>query len=246
MAGRERTGEETEEERDSNAWMVTFSDLLTLMITFFVLLLSMSSMDEKKLEEMFGIFTEAMGPLELGRMRELRGIKESVNIETIYQEYLIEKNIISGILAEAIADKKGVPIDVLKGGTDFDEMVSVDDRGVVVTLSDVILFGPGETRISAESYPVLDKLAEHLKEIDYLISVEGHTDSTPAGSKTSNWAISAKRAMNVMRYLNEVSGIGMERLSSRGYGEYSPLVDNSTPEKRARNRRIEIVLSKRW
>jgi len=244
MAGKKRETEEVAERGDSNAWMVTFSDLLTLMITFFVLLLSMSSMDSKKLEEMFGVFSEAMGPLEMGASKELKSIKEEIKAENIFQEFQPELNAIRSLLSEAMKEEEGISIDKVKGSTGTDKKDSKKDRGVMITLSDVIIFESGKTEISDSAYPILERISGHLKSINYMISINGHTDSSAAGGNSSNWSISAKRAINVMRYFNEVAGIEMERLSARGYGEYLPLVDNSTSENRARNRRIEIVLSR--
>ena len=244
MAAREKGVED--DGADANAWMVTFSDLLTLMITFFVLLLTMSSMDDKKLQNIFGAFSDALGVLEMGQGTEISSPDIFEKEKTIYQELIMEKNLIRNLLDAAIRGEKGLTLEKLQGNIDFESMTSVDDRGVVVTLSDSILFEAGQTAISPESFSIIDKLALHLKESEFLITVEGHTDSTPAGGGSSNWLISTKRAINVMKYLNKTSGIAMERLSGRGYGEYSPLVDNSSAENRAKNRRIEIILSKRW
>lgn len=244
MARREKPGKGTEETGDTNAWMVTFSDLLTLMITFFVLLLSMSSMDEKKLKNMFGLFTETLGVLELGKGRDVQKLEMAPDIGIIYENFIIEENLIKQLLDQAIAGEKGSDVERLRGSIAFGDMITVDERGVVITLSDAILFKPGETEVSREAYPLIDKLSDHLKNNSYGIKIEGHTDSTPAGADTSNLVISAKRANSVMRYLSEVSGIGMDRLSARGYGEHYPLADNDTDENRAKNRRVEIIISK--
>ncbi len=246
MAARGKRGGVEEAEGDANAWMVTFSDLLTLMITFFVLLLTMSSMDDKKLQNIFGAFNDALGVLEMGQGTEISRPDIFEIEKTIYQELIMEKNLIRNLLDDAIRGEKGLTLEKLQGNPDFEDMVSVDDRGVVITLSDAIVFEAGKTTISPEAFAIIDKLALHLKESEFLITVEGHTDSTPAGGGSSNWLISAKRAINIVRYLNETSGIEMERLAGLGYGEYRPLLDNSSAGNRAKNRRIEIVLSKRW
>ena len=246
MATKGKGVEEEDGGADANAWMVTFSDLLTLMITFFVLLLTMSSMDDKKLQNIFGAFSEALGVLEMGQGTEIRSPDIFEKEKTIYQELIMEKNLIRNLLDAAIRGERGLTLEKLQGNIDFESMTSVDDRGVVVTLSDSILFEAGQTEITKESFSIIDKLALHLKESEFQITVEGHTDSTPAGGGSSNWLISTRRAINVMQYLNNISGIAMERLSARGHGEYSPLVDNSSAENRAKNRRIEIILSKRW
>ncbi len=123
--------------------------------------------------------------------------------------------------------------------------LDVTDRGVVITLTSDILFDSGKAEIKKEAYPVLDKVAEILttKIADRNIGVEGHTDNQPikySGWK-SNWELSLARAVNVLHYL-EKKGVPPQRLTAIGYGEYRPVADNSTPEGRKRNRRVEIVI----
>lgn len=246
MAKDKGSSADAADEIDKNAWMVTFSDLLTLMITFFVLLLSMSSMDDAKLKEMFGALESDLGVLEMGMSEQvaMRG-NPTMSFEILSQQLFQEMGIVRDLF-QAITADEGLPINSLKGNIDFDKQVVLNERGLVITLADDLLFGPGETNLRPEVLIVLDRLAERFKKTKFIISIEGHSDTEPAGTGKSNWAISARRAMNVMHYLSENDGVPAQRLSARGYGEHVPLVKNDTPENRAKNRRIEIVITKRW
>jgi chemotaxis protein MotB len=117
-----------------------------------------------------------------------------------------------------------------------------------VNMLDEILFDSGRTTIKPEGVEVLDRVGEILLDVkDRAINVEGHTDNVPIGPELArryptNWELSAARATNVARYLQEKIGIDPTVLSATGYGEYQPASSNDTEEGRARNRRIEIVL----
>lgn len=239
-------GDEPEiEEGPSDAWMVTFADLLTLMITFFVLLLTMSSMDTKSVKNMFGIMTEASGVLEMGSHREIGRPQVTSIVDALAIEFILEKDILSKILEELVQGDDGHTVDKLKGDVDLESMVSLTKKGLVVTMMDTILFEPGESDLSDEAAHVLDVVGSYLLSREYLIHIEGHTGVSSSVDKRSGWIVSTKRANSVMRYLTGVLGVKQERISARGYAEFSPLYDNSTEENIAKNRRVEIVLSKK-
>ncbi len=243
MAGKE--SEEEVDEGASNAWMVTFSDLLTLMITFFVLLLTMSSMDTKSVKNMFGILTEASGVLEMGSHREVGRPHVTAIVDALAVEFVLEKNILSKILEELVQGEDGHTFDELKGDIDLESMVSLTKKGLVVTMVDSILFEPGETELNDEAARVLDLLGTYLLAREYLIHIEGHSGMSSPIERDSGWIISAKRANSVMRYLTDVVGVKQERIFARGYAEFSPLYGNGNEEDIKKNRRVEIVLSKK-
>ncbi len=123
--------------------------------------------------------------------------------------------------------------------------LNLTGRGVVITLASDIFFDSGKANIRKDLYPVLDKVAYILKNkiADRNIGIEGHTDNEPikrSGWK-SNWELSLARAVNVLHYL-EKKGVKPQRLTAIGYGQYHPIADNSTPEGRRLNRRVEIVI----
>ena len=124
--------------------------------------------------------------------------------------------------------------------------LEVQERGLVITLADNILFDSGKAKIKEDAYPVLDKIIKVVKEKapDKNIGVEGHTDNVPikhSGWK-SNRELSTARANNVYHYLVDVGKIDPSRLTTMGYGEYRPVASNDTKEGKAKNRRVEIVI----
>jgi len=124
--------------------------------------------------------------------------------------------------------------------------LEVQERGLVITLADNILFDSGKAKIKEDAFPVLDKIIKVVKEKapDKNIGIEGHTDNVPikhSGWK-SNRELSTARANNVYHYLVDVGKIDPSRLTTMGYGEYRPVASNDTKEGKAKNRRVEIVI----
>ena len=124
-------------------------------------------------------------------------------------------------------------------------LIEMEDRGIVVTLLDKVLFSSGKAAIKPAGKEALAKVAAVLEDVPNEISIEGHTDNEPINRSRylykSNWELSSARATNVL-YLLEEQGIYPERMSATGYGEYRPVAENDTKEGRQRNRRVEIVI----
>jgi chemotaxis protein MotB len=228
---------------DRNAWMVTFSDLLTLLLTFFVMLLTMSSMDVKKIRSAFGFFTGILGPLELGASGELTKIVEIPPLDLPINTSLFEGGIQRKNESEIEQIKAG-----LKGkGLEKKVKIRLEKRGLVLTFSENILFEPGSAQIKSSSISVLKDLRSVLSNSALALRIEGHTDNVPIKTPLfqSNWELSTARAINVLKYLEETGKIPPGRLSAAGYGDSKPLLPNNTAGRRARNRRVEFVLFSR-
>lgn len=124
--------------------------------------------------------------------------------------------------------------------------VDVDERGLVITLADNILFDSGKARVKEDAYPVLNKIITVINEKapDKNIGIEGHTDNVPIthSSWKSNRELSTARANNVYHYLVDEGGLSPSRLTTIGYSEFKPVATNDTKEGRAKNRRVEIVI----
>jgi len=135
----------------------------------------------------------------------------------------------------------------LKGEIDSKQVtVGMEDRGLVITFVDEILFDSGKTVVKSSAYDVLNRVANILKDnvADKNIGVEGHTDNVPikySGWK-SNWELSTARATSVLHYLVDNCTIAPERLQATGYGEYRPVASNLTSDGRQKNRRVEIII----
>ncbi len=239
---RKTRGEDDEEEGlDPLAWMVTFSDLLTLLLTFFVMLLVMSSMDVKKLKHVFSFFTGVLGVMGSDAKGMIAPSKIVVpRYVNVNPEYF--KKVLS--MVHETGDEKGEEESIVELNG-----ISVVSKGgkIVITFYDKILFDMGKADIKPETTPILIEVGEWLKESDYLVMVGGYTDNVPINTVEfpSNWELSAARAVNTLRFLLENSNISPSRLSALGFGEYHPLFPNDTPEHRAKNRRVEIIMEKK-
>ena len=252
---------------DTTLWMVTFGDLLMLLLTFFVMLLSMSSMDAKALKTMFSIFRGAIGPLEFSdteRVRTARnivhqgagGAMECPDLDMIsvlkdrYRHIIEDKEDINVTNLEILED-----VLALEGDAEHDEMlerlkevigISEDERGIIITLQEMVLFDSGEADIKPTVFPLLDWIAEVLDSIPNDVLIMGHTDNVPIRSDRyrSNWELSLYRALSVHGYFVEEKGLSPERFAVGGYGDLRPRFPNNIKEGRQKNRRVEIIIKK--
>jgi Flagellar motor protein len=128
-------------------------------------------------------------------------------------------------------------------GLEGEFKVSYEVIGIRLILQEKILFPPGSAELKPETYPILDKLYEILKDLPNPVEVEGHTDSIPISTERfpSNWELSTARASSIVRYFI-AKGINPERLKASGYADAKPIASNATPEGRAQNRRVEVVI----
>lgn len=147
-----------------------------------------------------------------------------------------------------LREAKSLLEDRLRGELESSQVsVSLEDRGLVITMMAEVLFDSGKAEISTGGEKILGKVARVIRDEDMLnneIGIEGHTDDQPikhSGWK-SNWELSTARATNVLHFLIDTGGLTPEKLSATGYGEYRPIKPNSTPEGRQKNRRVEIII----
>lgn len=227
-------------------WLTTFNDLVTLLMVFFVLLFSLSSIDLQKLMEVSRSLQSGLGALMPGSRTAvgLVGVMpeemDPAVITVKEQREIVDPDV---KVDDGHRDKRSDLADLLAEIPDV-EAVAVDS-GVMVSVSDALLFESGRAEISPDAHQMLNGIALILKPSDYSILAEGHTDNRPISTLRypSNWELSADRAVRVVRYLHEQGGILPWRLSAVGYGESRPKADNSTPEGRAQNRRVELFIS---
>lgn len=244
MSNEKLTKGNEEEARGTPGWMVTFSDLATLLLTFFVLLLSMSSMDDRTMKSMFTNFTSACGILYFKEYGEIYKPKE-VLIEGLYER-----------LQDAVIIKKaGDPAEdaVSDSDTIFESKVgsilvieNIED-GFKLIFGHRLLFEPGKAEIKPDMKDILEKIARFIRASAYQIYIAGHTDSIPIKSEqfTSNMDLSLSRSFNIMNYMVKDRGINSASIALGGYGDYRPLASNDTPLGRAKNRRVEIIFKKK-
>lgn len=224
-------------------WTVIFSDMMCLLLTFFVLLYSMSNVDAEK----FNNITSSIQNVLSGTSGE--SIIDGSNIDPIPIDELpaIEESLDddSGKLSQGIEDMQS-EVKAYMGDNDLnaDIEVSANKRGVFVDIKGAILFESGSDRLKAEGLQLLDDLEDLLVSINNEIVIEGHTDDVPTNSAVypTNWELSTARAVSVVRYLCETKSIDPSRLSAMGYGKYNPLDPNDSVENRAANRRVNILI----
>ena len=222
---------------DKDRWMTTFSDMVTLLITFFVLLISMSSMDAKALKEMFGFFNEVMGPLEYAEAQEIQGlptIVESVPPKIFIDSLSLNRNILNSLEKKGIAGFPGRGKDILE--------VRESNRGLAVLINSDALFAKGSSEVSADAAVIISSVAEVLKETDATISIEGHTDNQ--GDIKGLYRLSLRRSVSILNHFIYISGLSPTRFGVAGYGPTRPIASNATDQGRRKNRRVEIVLLK--
>ncbi|MDR3122070.1 MAG: flagellar motor protein MotB [Clostridiales bacterium] len=278
-------------------WMATYSDLVTLLLCFFVLLFSMASVDASKFEavsasirnsfsilNMSGMMNQNQGdqiisvtdktnapedaeepPPQPGskeyeemlqgtidalqtQVAELEG--ELAETPGTSQYELTEEEKIQNEIREARQQKlnnfkKDIKEEIDRLGIGGYVAIVEEEEQLVLRLNSQILFDSGSARLRPEGRNVMLGLGESFKDLDHLIEVQGHTDTVPIHTSQfpSNWELSTQRATNVVRILQDECGVAPAQLRSTGFGEYQPIGDNTTPEGRQSNRRIDIVVT---
>lgn len=225
---------------DPNAWMTTFGDLVMLLLTFFVLLLTMSSMDQKTLKELFSHLKESTGVLGFSDSRQVEFDNFVKGVTDSNSKIILDSQILKELFKLSIKiDKK------IEGMDRFEAALYItdDERGLVLSFKDHILFQQGEADIRKEAWEILDAIGTSIDSCANNILIMGHTDNVPikGGPYASNWELSAYRGLSVLRYFIKVRKMPAPRFFAGGYGDSRPLYSNDTPEGRAANRRVEII-----
>jgi len=229
------------EGNNSPGWLTTFNDLVTLLMVFFVLLFTMSSIDARQMQEFQYALQSGLGILEAGQMVDI-SVKTTQPVEDMSHNKTQPEG------------SKGSPDERLTGllsdklikslEADFEIQVTQTQQGIRLSFEDQILFNFGKADINPAGFTMLDQIAKALKKVPKPVRVEGHTDNIPIQTARfpSNWELSVARAVKVVKYFAEVGNIDPHRLSAVGYGESRPVVANDTASNRAKNRRVEILL----
>lgn len=212
-------------------WLATFGDLMSLLLTFFVLLLSFSTMSVVN-------FNSAMGALQ-GALGTLNG-EPQLNLPIRQSTPKTEGNLQQAeVIAKAAQELEAA---IEQAGLQGDVKLEESTSGLIIRVADKFFFDSADSDLNPRATAILDKLGAVLKPLPNKINVQGHTDNRPISSERypSNWELSGMRAMQVARYFMNQTGISPARLSITGYSEYRELVPNNTPANLARNRRVEI------
>ena len=212
-------------------WVVTYGDMMSLLLTFFILLLSFSSIQESK-------FKMAMESLQsaLGMFNNTQDVIDFEKVVVPREE--------GGATEEMLYEFRQLEQYLLEEGLDGQVEVSLTNEGIQIKIEDEFLFSSGRAELQNSAGAVLDKISGFLDGKPNAIEVSGHTDSLPIHTARfpSNWELSAARAIAVARRMQD-TGIHPSRMRASGFGEYRPIADNGTPDGRAKNRRVEIFMT---
>ncbi len=225
---------------DENRWVISYADFITLLFAFFTVMYAMSSVSESKFREMSGSLSTAFQkdytkqPDFIVQDSFLRNAPDQSFKTKAFKKVFTEdyRRVHAGL--SSLESEKMID-------------VSIEDRGVVISLADKVVFGSGSANILPSSNAILDDIAESLKDMDNQIKIEGHTDNIPISSDefASNWELSSKRALSMLEYLVDRHGFDPVKMSATGFAEHRPFATNDTPQGRAKNRRVDIVILNR-
>jgi len=216
-------------------YMLTYGDMMTLLLCFFVMLLAMSTTDPAKFMVAASSFQNAFS-----------GVLEDFPTVAVHKDILVPR--LGGDEQNkrmAVDAARQIKQDVKRNEFDESVKVKVTETGIAIQVADPVTFDIGKAAVKPQFKKILQTVVQAIsKNPDAKIRVEGHTDNIPIKTREfpSNWELSASRALNVVKYMAYEGGINPANLSAVGYGEFRPIASNATREGRSRNRRIEIYV----
>ena len=218
-------------------WMVTFGDLMSLLLCFFVLLLSFSEMDRKKYKMVSGSMAQAFGIQ-----------REKPVFESPRGEKMIAKEFDQAVALSKLEESIKPIIEEIKN--EYEELkdaveLEIGEDSVTIRMMGETTFDSGKAELHPAFRPLLKKIGVVLSQTEGEIIIAGHTDNVPlsGGLFGSNLGLSMARAGSVAEYLLRTTPVDPKRLSTMGFGEYRPLTSNDTARGRRKNRRVEIIVS---
>jgi chemotaxis protein MotB len=251
MSKRKVHHHEEEEHENHERWLITYADMITLLMVLFIVLFSISQVDLAKFEKFkAGVSTAGTGSDSLVKLHE-GGLLTTPQLTQLNkaEEALQQKD-----AAAAAAEKEKATLasardritqDLHQAGLDGLAAFRFEERGLVVTIvTDKVLFEPGSDVLTTDGRAVIDVISDALAPLPNLLAIEGHTDATPISTSKfpSNWELSTARATSVLQALIQHHAIPAARLSAAGYADQRPVAGNDTAAGRAANRRVEIVV----
>ncbi|WP_213586323.1 flagellar motor protein MotB [Paenibacillus sp. J2TS4] len=245
-----RRGKKPEVPENHERWLITYADLITLLLIFFVIMYAMSKVDTAKYNELaqtlqlqFSSKGDSVLPQGAG---VIGGMDVGKGMDGNSKEF-------NKFLEEMERQKEQGLRDLVKVVNEYiDEnqlqgTVSVGDtpRGVAITLNDLLLFDLGKADLKDPAYPILEKLASLFPTLNTKISIEGHTDDLPLATGAyykDNWRLSSERSLSVLRYFTNEAELPESMFISTAFADTKPIVPNTSNENRQKNRRVEIIV----
>ena len=249
-SGRKRRGHEDEHENHER-WLVTYADMLTVLMALFIVLFALSVVDKQKFQQfaegLHGDLGSGAGVLDGGPGLQESGDSVAVDLQAAIVA-LNDQQQREQAAAQEKSDleearekiRQALVLKHMEQSVRFE----IDERGLVVTVvTDDVLFDLGSAALRPKGSAVLDAIAPALKALPNQVTVEGHTDDLPIrGRFASNWELSTERATSVLRYLLDSHAVPAKRLSAAGYADQRPLAPNTSPAARSANRRVEVIV----
>ncbi len=210
-------------------WLISYADFITLMFAFFVVMFASSETNKTKAHKVSQSVEKAFGHRAAATPTN-RNPLTAPPADPRFADLTPSMRLLEKELAEELDSGK--------------MRMSLETRGLVITLGEASFFSPGEDRVQPDSFPSLAKVASALSAVPNPVRLEGHSDSVPIHSSrfSSNWELSAARAVQVLKALEERYGTSRFRLSAAGYADTVPVESNETEAGRARNRRVDLVV----
>ncbi|MRH42831.1 flagellar motor protein MotB [Aquibacillus halophilus] len=243
-------------DKGSPKWMVTYADMVTLILVFFILLFSMSQIDLVKFQAVSESFRNRMifdsypSPLPMENPTEHTEVQKkkegSIEHKNAPEEVSQKEDNQTDSQQQDSLDNLLQEVEAFLDENQLNNVISANrtDEGVVLILQEKVLFESAEVEILDIGKPFLDKIGTLLTNVPNQVRVEGHTDNRPISSYRfpSNWELSSARASSVIRHVIENSNIDPTRFIAAGYGDTRPLVENNSSENWSKNRRVEFVI----
>jgi chemotaxis protein MotB len=243
-----------EEHENAERWLLTYADLITLLLAVFVVLYSTAEQDTAKFKKVIGAMAQTLNPGEdmksgpgtgLGNAKEISLVPNGV-LKALQSEKSAGKGEGQGeekkketleSVQKELAEEKGLG----KGLS-----TKMTEEGLVINVEEQLLFASGKTDFKKGAPNVLSRLAAHLKKVANPIQINGHTDNVPIHTSQfpSNWHLSSARAIKTAEFLILSEKMPMQRIHVAGYAETAPAAENATADGRAKNRRVELLLIK--
>ena len=225
-------------------WLLTYSDMITLLMIFFVVLYAISSINAKKFEAIALSLSHAMGGGQSVLNEPGAALAPGISGSAPIQDEQVTREMQELNDLERIRRELQEYID--QNGLQGKVTVNMEERGVVVSFQEVALFPLGSAQITPGARELIGKIGLILLKVPLYLRVEGHTDNLPINTREfpSNWELSVARSTSVVQELIRVNNFPPHRLSATGYGEFRPREPNDTPEHRQMNRRVDIVVLK--
>lgn len=229
------------EKRGTPAWMTTMGDMNNLLLCFFIIMMGdVSTVPQEEFQLMISSLKGSFGVMEGGSSLTKGKLVELGNNMLVLPSTQKGRAVASRIKRAVEAFKPEIEAKKVR--------LREDERGLIITLTSDAYFEPGNARLRENSKPVLKKVAAIIREIPNYVRIEGHTDNRPNappatdGGYETNWELSSARSVNVLRFLSEEENVDPKQLSAVAFGQHRPIDSNDTPEGRAYNRRVDIVI----